>query len=83
MMLFGWNACEVQISGLVTFHLFIYIPNMAMVKRILQPALPQKHCLFIEMILSFGGRIQSKHRADSDAVVAPSAREQEQDSQHS
>lgn len=33
MMLFGRNACEVLISGLVTYHLFIYIPNMALSAR--------------------------------------------------
>lgn len=54
MMLFSRNSSEVQISGLVTFLLlFIYIPNMVMMKRLLQPALPQKHCLFIEVMLSF------------------------------
>lgn len=79
MMLFGRNAYEVQITGLVTFLLFIYIPNMAMIKRLLQPALPQKHCLFIEMMLSFRDRIQSKHRADSDASAAPNDQKREQD----
>lgn len=53
-MLFSRNPSEVQISGLVTVLLLsIYIPNMVMMKRLLQPALPQKHCLFIEVMLSF------------------------------
>lgn len=79
MILFGRNAREVQISGLVTFLLFIYIPNTAMIQRLLQPALPQKHCLFIEMMLSFRGRIHCKHGADGDASAAPNAHEEEKD----